>query len=96
MKTGRNIQYVNRDFEEFRKLLITYAKAYFPNQYKDFNESNPETMLVEMMAVTGDVLGYYTDMALQESLLSVVSETKNPYNISQALGYKINPIVPIS
>ena len=94
MKTGRNIQYVNRDFEEFRKLLITYAKAYFPNQYKDFNESNPETMLVEMMAVTGDVLGYYTDMALQESLLSVVSETKNLYNISQALGYKINPIVP--
>ena len=30
---GRNIQYLNKDFGQFRENLIEYAKTYFPTTY---------------------------------------------------------------
>ena len=38
---GKNIQYLNKDFGEFRNNLIEYFKTYFPTTYSDFNESSP-------------------------------------------------------
>ena len=34
-----NINYLNKDFNQYRNTLIRYAKTYFPNTYKDFNET---------------------------------------------------------
>ena len=47
--TGRDIKYLNKDFENFRQNLIQYAKTYFPTSYSDFNESSPGMMFIEMM-----------------------------------------------
>ena len=34
---GRDIKYLNKDFESFRTNLIDFAKTYFPSTYNDFN-----------------------------------------------------------
>lgn len=93
-KYTRNIQYTKLDFAESRQALINYAKTYFPNQLTDFNESNPSTMLLEMSAYVSDVMGYYANVNLQESLLATVDERMNLYNIGQSLGYKPKTIYP--
>ena len=31
------VNYLNKDFSDFRDNLIEYAKTYFPNTYNDFN-----------------------------------------------------------
>ena len=41
-----NINYLNKDFDSFKANLIEYAKTYFPNSYKDFNETSPGMMLI--------------------------------------------------
>ena len=56
-----NINYLNKDFGKLKSSLMQYAKSYFPNSYKDFNETSPGMMLIEMSAYVGDVLSFYID-----------------------------------
>ena len=67
---GRDIKYLNKDFENFGQNLIQYVKTYFPTSYSDFNESSPGMMFIEMASYIGDVLSYYTDDTLKESLIT--------------------------
>jgi hypothetical protein len=83
----KDIRYLARDFGSLRQNLIDFARNYFPNSYQDFNESSPGMMFLEMSAYVGDVLSYYTDVALQESMILQASETQNILNLAQSFGY---------
>ena len=84
----KDIRYLSRDFPSLKQSLIDFAKNYFPDTYQDFNESSPGMMFLEMAAYVGDVLSYYTDVNLQESLILQASERQNILHIAQSLGYK--------
>ena len=89
-----NINYLNKDFDSFKANLIEYAKTYFPNSYKDFNETSPGMMLIEMSAYVGDVLSFYIDSQYKEMMLPLAQERRNITNIAKMLGYKVKPTVP--
>ena len=93
-KVNKEVSLVGRDFGDFRKNLIDFAKNYFPETYNDFNESSPGMMFMEMASYVGDVLSYYTDVQLRESILEQAQEKGNVFLISQALGYKPKLNVP--
>jgi len=82
----KDIKYINKDFGQFRANLINFTKNYFPNTYNDFNESSPGMMFLEMASYVGDVLSYYTDYALKETLLPYAQETENMLRLSQFYG----------
>lgn len=84
----KDIRYLSRDFSSLKQNLIDFAKNYFPNTYQDFNETSPGMMFLEMSAYVGDVLSYYTDVTLQESMILQSAEKQNILNIAQSLGYK--------
>ena len=86
----KSVNYLNKDFNDFRANLIEFAKQYFPNTYNDFNEASPGMMFIEMAAYVGDVLSYYIDSQFKESLLAYAEEKQNVYNIAQSFGYKPN------
>ena len=93
-KNSRDISYLGKDFEAFRKNLIEYSKTYFPNTYNDFNETSPGMMFIEMASYIGDVLGYYTDSSLKESLIQYAGEEKNVFALANLLGYKPKSTAP--
>ncbi len=84
----KQVNYLNKDFSDFRDNLIEFAKQYFPNTHNDFNEASPGMMFIEMAAYVGDVLSYYIDSQFRESLLAYAEEKRNVYNIAQSFGYK--------
>ena len=84
----KDVKYINKDFGQFRQNLINFTKNYFPNTYNDFNESSPGMMFIEMASYVGDVLSFYTDTQFKESLLTLVEEPSNLYNLAYAIGYK--------
>jgi hypothetical protein len=92
----KDVSLIGRDFGEFRKNLIEFSKNYFPNTYNDFNESSPGMMFMEMASYVGDVLSFYTDTQLRESLLTTAEENTNLFNIVNSLGYKPKNIIPAS
>jgi hypothetical protein len=73
---------------------MEYAKTYFPNTYKDFNETSPGMMLIEMSAYVGDVLSYYIDQQYKEMMLPLAEERRNVINIAKMLGYKTKAVNP--
>ena len=89
-----NVNYLNKDFNSLKSTLIEYAKTYFPNSYRDFNETSPGMMLIEMGAYVGDVLSFYIDQQYREMLLPLAEERRNIITMAKMFGYKVKPIVP--
>ena len=89
-----NVNYLNKDFLSFKQSLVQYAKSYFPETYRDFNETSPGMMLIEMSAYVGDVLSFYIDRQYQEMMLPLAEERRNIITMAKMFGYKVKPIVP--
>ena len=83
-----NVKYTSKDFSSIKADLIEYTKSYFPDTYKDFNETSPGMMLIELSSYVGDVLSYYIDYNYKENLLATATEKRNIRRLSEFLGYK--------
>ena len=90
----REIRYLSKDFSGFRDALMQHAKTYFPSTYNDFSDASLGMMLIEMSAYVGDVLSYYMDDQLKETMLTHATRRDNVVSMAQALGYKPKPSVP--
>ena len=88
MAQDRDINYVNKDFGDFRSQLIEYAKNYFPDSYNDFSPTSPGMMFIEMAAYVGDVLSFYQDTQLQETYIQHAKNPANLYNLAYMMGYR--------
>jgi hypothetical protein len=88
MANTPDIKYFSKDFSSLKQNLIDYARTYFQNTYMDFSPSSPGNMFIEMAAYVGDVLSFYTDTQLQETLLLYAQERKNIIALAYALGYR--------
>ena len=83
-----NVNYTSKDFSSIKADLIEYTKSYFPDTYKDFNETSPGMMLIELSSYVGDVLSYYIDYNYKENLLATATEKRNIRRLAEFLGYK--------
>jgi len=87
----KGINYLNKDFSDFKSALINLAEIYYPDNVKDFSEGSPGTMFIEMASYVGDVLSFYTDAQVQETFLQYAQERENLYALAYNLGYR--PVV---
>ena len=84
----RNIDYLNKNFSDYRSQLINYSQTYFPQTYTDFSETSPGMMFMEQAAYVGDILSFYLDNQIQENFLQFARQTSNLYDLSYMYGYK--------
>jgi hypothetical protein len=91
---NKNINYVGKDFATLKQNLVDFTKTYFPNTYSDFNEASPGMVFIEQAAAIGDVLSFYQDVQLKESMLAYATERKNVISLAQSMGYKPKVTAP--
>ena len=84
------IKYTDRDFASIRDSLVEYAKRYYPNTFKDFNEASFGMMMLENVSYVGDILSFYTDYQANESFFESAIEYQNVVRHARTLGYKFN------
>ena len=94
METKKDVSYLGKDFSQIRRNLIEFTKQYFPTTYTDFSEASSGMILLELAAYVGDVLSYYADNNLKESLLEQATERGNIYDIAKMLGYQPKNSIP--
>ena len=58
---SREVKYLGRDFNQIKQNLIDFAKQYDPKSYKDFSDTAPGMMFIDMASYVGDVLSFYID-----------------------------------
>ena len=85
---NKDLSYVGKDFVTLKQNLVDFTKTYFPNQYSDFSEASPGTIFIDQAAAIGDMLSFYQDVQLKESMLSHATERKNVMALAQQMGYK--------
>ena len=82
------IRYTSRDFGSIKEDLVRYAKRYYPETYRDFNEASFGSLMLDTVAYVGDVLSFYLDYQVNESFLDSSAELSNIVRLSKQLGYK--------
>jgi len=82
------IKYTGRDFNSIKNDLTQYARRYYPNTYKDFNEASFGSMMIDMVSYVGDQLSFYLDYQANESFLDTAVEFDNIIKLGKQQGYK--------
>jgi len=82
------ISYTNRDFQSIKNDLINYAKVYYPETYKDFNEASFGSLMIELVSYVGDILSFYVDYQSNESFLETAIEPNNILKLANQMGYR--------
>lgn len=86
-----SIKYTARDFNSIKSELVEYAKRYYPDTFKDFNEASFGSFILDTVAYVGDSLSFYADYSANESHLKTSIEFNNILKHGYKLGYKYNP-----
>lgn len=88
MATIKDIKYLNKDFNVFKRDLVNYSKTYFPTTYNNFSNSSVGMMFMEMASYVGDVMSFYLDNQIEENFIQYARESKNIFNLAYMMGYK--------
>ena len=87
-KKAVSIKYSSRDFNSIKEDLVAYAKRYYPDSFKDFNDASFGSLMLDTVAYVGDVLSFYVDYQANESFLDSAIQYDSIIRIGQQLGYK--------
>ncbi len=90
-KKTKPVKYSSREFETIKDTLVTYAKTYYPDTFKDFNAASFGSLMLDTVAYIGDMLSFYVDYQSNESFIDSAIETKNLLKLARQFGYK-NPL----
>jgi len=82
------IRYTSRDFTSIKNDLVSYAKRYYPDTYKDFNKASFGSLMFDTVAYTGDILSFYLDYQTNESFLDTANEFNNVVKLTRQMGFK--------
>jgi hypothetical protein len=83
------INYTARDFQSIKSELVSLAKKYYPNNFKDFSEVGFGSMVMDNVAYVGDVLSFYLDYQANETFFDSAIEFKNVLKLAKQMGYKL-------
>jgi|7_EtaG_2_1085326.scaffolds.fasta_scaffold00740_4 hypothetical protein len=81
------IDYTSRDYTSIRDELQRFAKRYYPDTYKDFNDASFGSLVLDMVSYIGDQLSFYMDFQANESFISTAMQRENVHRHAQDLGW---------
>lgn len=87
---NKSVSYLNKSYSQLKQQLIDFTKIYYPDTANDFSEGSPGMMFLEMAAYVGDILSFYTDTQVQETMLEYAQERDNLFALAYNLGYRPN------
>ena len=82
------INYTARDYNSIKAELVEYAKRYYPDTFRDFNEAGFGSLMLDTVAYTGDILSFYLDYSANESFLDTALEYDNILKLGRQMGFR--------
>ena len=84
------------DFDTIRRVLISYLKENYPEDFNDFIESSEYIALVELIAYIGQNLSFRIDLNARENFLSTAQRRDSILNLANLISYKAKRNIPAS
>ncbi|RKX63114.1 MAG: hypothetical protein DRP42_08015, partial [Tenericutes bacterium] len=83
-----SISYTSRDFESIVEELEAYVLATRPELWSDFFQSNLGVVLIDLVALVGDMLSAGQDMVAMEVFLSTMQRYESALRFATSVGYR--------
>jgi len=86
-QTFRNADFKSYDFENLRRVIITYLPENYPEDFNDYIESSEYLALIDAVAFLGQSLAFRIDLASRENFIELAETKESVLRIARMLSY---------
>jgi hypothetical protein len=86
-QTFRNADFKSYDFENLRRVMITYLRENYPEDFNDYIESSEYMALIDAIAFLGQSLAFRIDLASRENFIELAETKESVLRIARMLSY---------
>jgi hypothetical protein len=86
-QTFKNADFKSYDFENLRRVIITYLRENYPEDFNDYIESSEYLALIDAVAFLGQSLAFRIDLASRENFIELASRRESVLRIARMLSY---------
>ena len=95
-QTFKNADFKSYDFENLRRVIITYLRENYPEDFNDYIESSEYMALVDAIAFLGQSLSFRIDLASRENFIELAERKESVLRIARMLSYNAKRNIPAS
>jgi hypothetical protein len=95
-QTFKNADFKSYDFENLRRVIITYLRENYPEDFNDYVESSEYMALIDAMAFIGQSLAFRVDLASRENFIELAETKESVLRLARLLAYNAKRNVPAS
>jgi len=86
-QTFKNADFKSYDFENLRRVMITYLRENYPEDFNDYIESSEYMALIDTIAFLGQSLAFRIDLASRENFIELADRKESVLRIARMLNY---------
>jgi hypothetical protein len=86
-QTFKNADFKSYDFENLRRVILTYLRENYPEDFNDYIESSEYLALIDAVAFLGQSLAFRIDLASRENFIELAERKESVLRIARMLAY---------
>ncbi len=86
-QTFKNADFKSYDFENLRRVIITYLRENYPEDFNDYIESSEYLALIDAVAFLGQSLAFRIDLASRENFIELAETKDSVLRLARMLSY---------
>lgn len=83
----RNADFQSYDFENLRRVMISYIRENYPEDFNDYIESSEYLALIDLIAFLGQSISFRTDLNARDNFLELAERRESVLRLARLLGY---------
>ena len=84
------------DFDNLRRVMISYIRENYPEDFNDYIESSEYLALIDLMAFLGQSISFRIDLNARDNFLELAERRESVLRQARLLSYKVSRNVPAS
>jgi len=86
-QTFKNADFKSYDFENLRRVIITYLRENYPEDFNDYIESSEYLAIIDAVAFLGQSLAFRVDLASRENFIELAETKESVLRLARMLSY---------
>src|SRR5210317_1825317 len=83
----RNAEFQSYDFDNLKRVMITYLRENYPEDFNDYIESSEYLALIDLIAFLGQNLAFRIDLNARENFLELAERRESVLRLARLLSY---------
>jgi hypothetical protein len=86
-QTYANADFTSYDFDNLRRVIISYIRENYPEDFNDYIESSEYLALIDLIAYVGQSFAFRTDLNARENFIELAERRESVLRLSRLLSY---------